>query len=892
MGKPKGGTEVTTGYRYYFSILAGICRGPIDSIFIVEADGKIFYDNEITHSTAVIVNAPQLFGGDKGQGGLVGTMDLYFGAADQIITLADKIRNIMAGLRVSQMRGVVTSFYDGEICANDPYPKAWKYRVRRALKGWHGDTWYPEKAVIRLSDPAINTYTRGGNDTLANNVTEVTTLLDANGNPTTDPTAASSSVTSTYTGQTVTTYVSGSGNSLTYNVPAAYNDIYAMNPAHIIYECVTNPDWGRGLPVELIDHLSFASAANKLYSEGFGLCIKWSQQEDIDAFVQTVIDHIGAAVYTNPVTGLLCLRLLRDDYSQDDLSVFDYEHGLLEVTSVSTASTDALANEIIVTYTSPVLNMDREVRAQNIASINSLGSFFSVSKSYAGIPTSTLALKAAARELKMNGGGWKRIEFKVDRRGYAIVPGDVVRVTAPERGLNNLAVRIATVDHSEIKDGSITIVGTQDMYSWPEHVVSAAQPSTFQDVNRYPVPVTIQNISNATYRDVVKFAGATNATEQADGEPLPINGEFGIGQSHITIMAKKPTSVSIAYAAYVKRSTVTTAFYDEDQVHDWEITNYLNFQRLSTLVAPIGVSDTVFQISGEINPANARIGGCYMLGDASFAFYSAGQEEFVRLDAISQNPTTGAITVTVARGCVDTPAIPHAKGSRLWAYDESGGAVAESFGYFDNVFVKCLTHTISMGDLQPSQAAQMAIIPNGREYRVYCGAGFKVGGFFRDQIPPQNGDLVCTWHHRNRITQAEHLFGEEEADVAPAEPGTKYGIVIFGVTGGVVTDATAMNKYALPFVYQGGVVSGVGTTSNTMTITRADLIAAGYVTGPMRLQFYTGRALPAPGGSVDPFWIAERFVECEFDYIVDAPVIDTDTSGGFNFDFSNNFDGG
>jgi hypothetical protein len=130
--------------------------------------------------------------------------------------------------------------------------------------------------------------------------------------------------------------------------------------------------------------------------------MKWSQQEDIDAFVQNVIDHIGAAVYTNPVTGLLCMRLIRNDYNISALPTFDYEHGLLEVTSVQTASADAIANEVIVKYHSPVLDADKEARAQNIASLNSLGSFFTVTKDYSGLPTADLALRAAARELKVN----------------------------------------------------------------------------------------------------------------------------------------------------------------------------------------------------------------------------------------------------------------------------------------------------------------------------------------------------------------------------------------------------------------------------------------------------------------------------------------------------------
>jgi hypothetical protein len=580
------------------------------------------------------------------------------------------------------------------------------------------------------------------------------------------------------------------------------------------------------------------------------------------------------------------------------LPVFDYEHGLLEVTSVQTAAADAIANEVIVKYRSPVLDADREARAQNIASINSLASFFTVTKDYSGIPTSSLALKAAARELKINSSGWKRVEFKVDRRGYNVVPGDVLKLTAPDFGLDQMIVRVATVDQSEIKDGTITIVGAQDIFGWPLHATQEPQVSTFQEVNRYPMPPLAQNISIATYRDTVKFGSSTvrgnNAMiEQQGGVMLPERpgtDAWGIGQAFLTVQAQKPSEGSWVYETYFKRSTVSPNAYDADLLHDWETVNTLNFQRMSRLSNNIGVGDTTFEISGEILPSNAVIGGCYMICDSSFAFFTAGNEEFVRLDAISQNPTTGRVTVTVARGCVDTPAIPHVKNSRFWAYDESGGVVGEAFGWSDNVYVKCLTRT-SLGLLDPSRTLQMSIIPDSRAYRPYPGAGFKVNGFVRDQVPPQSGDLVCTWHHRNRVTQAEHLVGEDEANITP-EIDTVYGVVVYCKTA---TGFGFTTHWGIPFIYTGGgFPSPPGTTDDNITIDRVGLIDRGCVTGPMRLVFYTGRGTPDPFVEDEPtnYWSAARSVYADFDYIVDDPTPDTDTSGGFNFDFDNNFTGG
>jgi hypothetical protein len=191
-GKGGGsGSSYVSGYRYFFSVLAGICRGPVDEIYLIKSDGKVFWDGSpvapgqlgyinitdpvrapeidvavgggypggpITDNTETFVSQPQIYGGDKGEGGIDGMMWFYMGAKDQIIAAGDYIHDVMAPLLLSAFRGVVTVFYDGQVTANNPYPKAWNYRLRRALKGWDGPVWYPERAVIALTDPSIPTY--------------------------------------------------------------------------------------------------------------------------------------------------------------------------------------------------------------------------------------------------------------------------------------------------------------------------------------------------------------------------------------------------------------------------------------------------------------------------------------------------------------------------------------------------------------------------------------------------------------------------------------------------------------------------------------------------------------------------------------------------------------
>ena len=87
-------------------------------------------------------------------------------------------------------------------------------RVRRALKGWDGPVWQPSLAVIEL---------------------------DAS-------------------------YVGMSDSAEDY--PATDRTVKAMNPAHIIYECLTNRVWGRGLARTMLDEASFLVAAGHT-------CLDW-----------------------------------------------------------------------------------------------------------------------------------------------------------------------------------------------------------------------------------------------------------------------------------------------------------------------------------------------------------------------------------------------------------------------------------------------------------------------------------------------------------------------------------------------------------------------------------------------------------------------------------------
>lgn len=319
-------------------------------------------------------------------------------------------------------RGVLTVFFDGMVSAMNPYPKPWKFRVRRILKGWDGPVFQPSLAKI---------------------------LIDGTANGQTDAAAS---------------------------YPQTDLQIHAMNPAHIIFECFTNRVWGRGLPRSAMDEASFTDVATALALEGFGLCLKWNRQDSIERFVQSVLDTIAGVAYTDRTTGLIKLALIRGDYTFASLPLFDVNNGVVAITEAASSAPSSQVTECIVTYHDPITDKDRKVRVHNVAATQYAGGANAISRSYPGIPTPALALRVAQRDLRAASSTLRRFTVTLDRRGWNLYPGQVIRIRDIERGIPDMAVRIGRFEDGNLGNGQIRITAVQDVFSMPSESYVTPQP--------------------------------------------------------------------------------------------------------------------------------------------------------------------------------------------------------------------------------------------------------------------------------------------------------------------------------------------------------------------------------------------------------------------------------
>ncbi|WP_418647219.1 phage tail protein [Thauera butanivorans] len=694
------GKKVTIGYKYYMGIHMGLCRGPINALVAIDAGGKRAWEGSVTASGTVSINKPGLFGGDKKEGGVDGTLHVMMGEPAQ--TAPAPLATMLGG-DVPGFRGMCTLFFDGLVSAMTPYVKPWKMRIRRSTAGWDGPAWYPERAVIQL--------------------------------------------------------VAGS--------------IHSMNPAHIVYECLTNRQWSRGMPRDRINDASFRAAADRLYTEGFGLCLRWTRQESVSNFIQTVLDHIGGTLYQSRFDGLFHLTLVRDDYTVSALPLFDEDSGLLSIDDDDNAAASGATNEIIVQYHDPVSDQDRMWRERNLAAVHADGQILSQTLRYPGIPTAELAGRVAMRELRTRGGRVKRFKVRLDRRGYRINPGDAFRIRSLKRGIADMVVRAGRIEDGTLTSANITISVVQDIFGLPALAMSAPQPPNWVAPDSTPAAVVHRRLVELSWRDL---AATTDPANLEIIDPTACR---------LAALAVRPTSMSLGY---VLETRVGSGAWAEQDTGDWVASGLL--------VGALGRTTTAFALTAGADLDAVSVGALAQIGT-----------ELVRVATWNASTQSG----TLARGCVDTVPAEHAAGARMWLVPD--GIAIDGTDYAPSVTVQArlLTQT-SSGTLAAALAGTDSLTMARRADRPYPPGRLRINGAAYPATV--TGAVTVSWAHRDRKLQADQVIDTEQTSIGP-EPGTTYRLRLY-------SGATLKRTYA-------------GITGTSQTYTTEHETADGGPFNPLRI---------------------------------------------------------
>ncbi len=654
------------GYRYFAGLHMGLCMA-MDKLKAARVGDKDLGISPVTTNGSQSISKGGLFGGDEGEGGIAGTLQVLFGGPTQPVSTP--LAAMLGGL-VPAFRGKVTVFFDGQFSANSRYPQPWTFRGVRRLAGWDGGAWYPEKAAIDI----------------------------------------------------------GAGATL----------IEAMNPAHLLYECFTNRSWGRGLPRSRMDDARWRAAADKLYDEGFGLCLKWSLPDSLKAFVQGVMDHIGAVQYVDPATGLVVLDLVRDDYDASALPLYDADSGLLSIEEDEAGSQPAAVNEVIVKYRDPLAKEDKSVRVKNPAAIASLGAVSSVTREYPGIPTAALALRVAQRDLKAAAGFLKKFKVRLDRRAYRQMPGSVFKIRDLKRNISSIVLRAGQVELGQLTDGAIVINAVQDMFGLPATSYVGLPVSAYVPPATTPLPLLGARLIELPYRDLAEQLDAT-ALAQLTATSCFVAGVGGL-----------PNVLTLAMQLQLRPGSAGP----------FEVAGEGQPAPAALLLAAMSANTTSVTLTGGVGLDRVSVGSPALVDD-----------EVCRVDSLD----AAAGTAVLARGCADTVPQPHAIGAVVLFYGDAGVSSATEYSSGVALQGKLLARTPS--DLaDPASSTTLSITTAQRQVRPYPPGDLKIGG---QRFPATLADstVALSWVHRSRVLQADQLVDTLQASVGP-EAGTTYSVEI------------------------------------------------------------------------------------------------------------------
>lgn len=765
-----GKSKPTIGYWYKMLLHFGLTRGPIDALLEFRGGERAAWAGVATGGTLAI-NARELWGGEKAEGGIEGELDVMLGGADQMPSA--RLAALLGDMQ-SAFRGRASVAFEGLYGAFNPYPKAASFKVRRIFEGWDGgECWYPLKADIQFGGTAAV-----GGWECSNLGPAFDQALCLEGEPAAwlgydlgwgAPGAYLVTAVTMFAPDLYLLQVNGGAVGGTSVVPCEIAPAVvgvAMNPAHIIYDALTAAEM-QGEPTGSVDEASFIAAADTFHAEGFGLCARYNPASQTpEDFSQRICSIVGATLSRSRVDGKYYLKPRRGVHDLEALPILE-DDDILEYEEEPSDPLEAV-NQVTVEWFDPVKKQKRTTTPiQALGAIQALGGVVAESLSYPEIPTEALALRVGARDLAQKSTPLKRFRLTTNRVPYAWLTGDYFRLQAPRRGIADMVCEVGEIDTGTPRSGSMRLVAIQDVSRMPASVYVEPEPGVDTSPSQVPTIPPAQQLLEAPY---VELAGELSA---GDLNALAADAGF------VLAVAARPTS-GINY-------TLETAAAGESLADrgtgDWCPT---------ALVVEAGLrnaSQTAFTLEQGLDLDLVEVGSAALWG-----------HEMARVDAI--DPV--ALTVTLARGCGDTAPDAHAAGERIWFFDAWAASDRREYAGGETVTAKLRTRTSSQL-LAATLAPTLSLELSERAARPYPPGRLRItDDVSADMAYPAEaiGELTISWAHRDRQLQADQLVDAEAASIGP-EAGTTY-TVRFYLDGALDhTESSVSGTSATPYTLTG-----------------------------------------------------------------------------------------
>lgn len=704
-----GSKKITIGYRYFMGIHFGITYGagakikgiyaggrvawragdeliPLSGLYDMRGyslEGRLKWPNHngqintpIDKNTVARLGRAQMFGGDKKEGGLLSDIDFMFGGDIDIDGLPGPVKqtgnNYMtanAGYAVD-----VADYWDGtplEHLKPEVEPKP-RYQASRGLL-----TCVFEHAYVSAITPYIK---------------PIQFLVER-----------------VWDGWRPDLSIIGNGHA---------------NPAHIIYECIINKQWGMGYPSTIIDNENFEEVAQTLFDEDFGLSIVWRRETSVQDFMQSISDVIGGNIGLDLVSGLFRIDLVRDDYVVDDLFEVTGDM-LLDDPQFVSPSISETVNAINFVYAREADDEKVSFRIENLANIEKQnGEVVLQTLEYLSIPTADLAARIAARELKTRSSQLAQVELACNRKAWNIRPAQAIKWSDDSLGIKDMVLRVVNVNRESSSQGRILIECIQDVFSLPTATYVDSPDSGWEPPLQYPEVIEEMRVEELPYWYLSK---------NLDGD---LFAQLIESSSWVSVMAKANSGLDSYCSLYSG-----PASGEEENPDDESQIDHTPYCLLSRRISR-GQTNLTFKSNAGVVEDEIAVPTLAFIGS-----------ELIGITGINDDQ------ITCVRGSADTIPQEHPEDSEIFILSGDGSIDEERRTSGETIWYKPVNFN-GLGAADFDSSPSEAITCVARQHKPYCPGRIQINNnFWPNKV---FDDIVISWVNRDRdgIDQPADWFGE------------------------------------------------------------------------------------------------------------------------------------
>lgn len=429
--------DVITAYRYYVGLQFALCLGQVDALHEVWINEKSIYSGTLAHGASAGVVNTDLFGGEEhGQGGVYGAITFYDGRSDQAIDPYLVAQQDPA----PAYRGVayvVWDVDDSQELFAVPDVDWIRDDIQSPYQGWLGNS-----------------------STIAPWAFEVSRIPDGLNLAASDPGAEEPN-------------------------PGD------CNPMNVLYEILTDTDWGLSISPAEIDVTNFREAASELATEGNGFSMLLERETQITEIIDEVQRQIDGALFFDRAQGQWKVRLARADYTPATLTTLD-ETNVLELKEFTRQTWEETVNQVRVQF------VDRDdsyketyAFAQDMANMDIQGQTVQSDVRYPGCKDPDLANRLAWRDLKALSYPLAKAKLTVNRGLWNAAPGSLFKMSWDRLGISELVMRVSRINYGNPGDSKITIDAIQDIFAADAAVYGAPIGTGWETPDQAPEAPTV-----------------------------------------------------------------------------------------------------------------------------------------------------------------------------------------------------------------------------------------------------------------------------------------------------------------------------------------------------------------------------------------------------------------